>query len=286
MATKVTKLFKPEAGTVHWLNECIARGKREPFSEVTLLTPGLAAELLRRNPDNRVLSASRVRNIAADILAGRWELNLQPIVMSKCGLLNDGQTRCQAVIDANRPIQVNIQFGAERTTRFTLDQIGKRTAADYGTMRGRQHAATAAGLARLVIAYERSGGQNIADTKYVTNTEVDIRADADPAITESAAFAHRLANLARPFCAPSPIGACHYILSREHAPDAEAFLDQVCVGENIRRSDPAFAVRERLLTSGKYAGQKMEIIFRGWNAYRAGRPLKLAKVLGTFPALV
>lgn len=281
---KATK--KPEAGTVHWLNECIEHGKRAPFSEVKLLTPGLAEELLRRNPDNRPLVETQVAKIAADIRSGRWGLNMQPIVMSACGLMNDGQHRCHAVINANRPAPVSFAFGAERETRLTLDQNTKRTAGHLLAMQHVPNAAQAAGIARIIIAYERSGGDNISGTGYITNPEIVARVASDPAIGVSAAYASHVAKSTQPYCAPSAIGACRYILTGEHPADAAAYMDQVCIGESIRKSDPAFTVRERLLVSSKSTTQKLEIIFRGWNAYRADRPLKLIKVLGNLPALV
>lgn len=277
---------KPQAGTVHWLDECIERSKSGPFYEIAILTPGLAAELLRRNPDNRNITPSHQAKLVSEIRADRWQLNLVPIIISVTGEVNDGQNRCQAVIDANRPIPAAFGFGATRESRFTVDLAQARTAAHFLAMRGLVNASTAAGIARLVLAYERSGGQNIAETKLVTTTEVDARAFSDEGIQAAAAFAQRRAQPMSAYCAPSPIGACYYILSKEHPNDAAAFMKQVCEGENIKKSDPAFAVRERLLTSGRHAGPKMEVIFRGWNAYRSGRPLKIAKVFGNFPALV
>jgi hypothetical protein len=120
----------------------------------------------------------------------------------------------------------------------------------------------------------------------VTNSEIIRRVNNDPEIGVSATFAMAQHTHTKTFCAPSAIGAAHYLLRRENPADADAFMEQVCVGENLRKLDPAFAVRERLWTTTRGANQKLEVIFRGWNAYREGRPLKMAKVNGYFPALV
>jgi len=281
-----TKTRKPEAGTVHWFDQCVARGRNEVFTALITVTPGLANVILGNNPDNRNIRATKLAQFAADMRAGRWSLNGEPIIISKSGELNDGQHRLGAIIEANTPIDLLFVFGIERETRTTVDQGAARGAADYLQMRGAQYAAISAVIARTVIAYERSGGQTVAGTKFVTNAEVLERVASDPGIVASSAFAMHHARAFRSFCAPSAIGAAHYILKQEHPSDADAFMEQVCVGESLRKSDPAFAVRERLWTTGKYTGQKLEVIFRGWNAYRSGRPLKLAKVLGNLPALV
>ena len=75
MASKVlehpAKAKKTDAGTVHWFNECVERGKGEVFSEVTTVTPGLASVLLDKNPDNRNIRAVKVEQFAADMRASR-----------------------------------------------------------------------------------------------------------------------------------------------------------------------------------------------------------------------
>lgn len=287
MASNVAKLPRgAEAGTVQWFNECVERGKRGVFSETVTVTPGLASVILERNPENRNVRPAKVAQFVSDIRAGRWAFNGEPVIIAKTGELNDGQHRLGAVIDANKPIPFLFVFGVERDTRTTVDQGSARTAADYLGMKGASNATAAAAIARIVIAYERSGGQDIAQTRFVTNAEVLARATSDPGIAEAAHYAMCKRTHTRTFCAPSPIGAALYILKQEHASDAEAFMDQVCVGEGLRKADPAFAVRERLWTTTRHASQKLEVIFRGWNAYRSGRPLHLVKVFGNLPALV
>lgn len=277
---------QPDAGTVHWFDQCVARGKREVFSETVTVTPGLANVILGRNDNNRNVRAAKLVQFSSDIRTGRWAFNGEPIIIARSGELNDGQHRLGAIIEANTSVPLIFVFGVDRATRTTIDQGSARTASDYLGMQGVANAASAASIARLVIAYERSGGQDIAGTKFVTNAEVLERVAADPAIGISASFAQSYAKSTRSFCAPSAIGTCHYLLRREHPAEADTYMTQVCVGESLRKTDPAFAVRERLWSTTKYAGQKIEVIFRGWNAYRSNRPLKIAKVLGNLPALV
>jgi hypothetical protein len=291
MATVATlerpKSKKIEAGTVHWFNECVARGKREVFSEMVTVTPGLANVILESNPDNRNIKPIKLAQFAADMLAGRWTFNGEAVKISTEGLLNDGQHRLSAIREAGTPHPLLFIFGLARESRTTLDQGAARTAGDYLAMDGIGNGNMAAGIARMVMAFEDGNGRTISKAKEYTNAQVVARVKADPAILAATHYAGNANKYTRGMAIPSIVGSCFYILSGEHAEDARAYMDQVCYGENIRRGDPAFAVRTALVNMERVdKAARMEMIFRGWNAYRQNRPLSLAKSLGSFPALV
>lgn len=275
-------------GTVHWLNACIERSKSGVFSEVATLTPGLAGELLRRNTDNRGVRITKVEQLASDIRAGRWTFNGEPIILSNEGTLNDGQHRANAVIEANLSIPVLFVFGLDRDSRHTLDQGAARTAGDYLTMDAVPNATVQASIARQLIAYDNNQGQSLAGASFITNAEILKRVRDDSAIGKSAHFAVGHRKGAKMFAAPSLVGFCHYIFSELTPADADLYLTQVCNGEGIRAKDPAYTVRDRLLTIGRAGLEtKAHVVVRGWNAFRQGRTLTIAKVLGNgLPALV
>lgn len=282
-----TKPRKFEAGTVHWFNECIERGKTEPFAPVVKVTPGLAEHILKFNPDNRKLRPVKQGHYATDISGGRWKLNGETIIIAKDGFLNDGQNRLVSVIEAQTPIDTFMVFGVERDTRITVDQGAARTAGDYLTMLGVAHGNQLAGIARLVMAYEADSGRSISKRRDFTNAQVVQRCLNDAELQEVAAYANHAARFTKGMAYPAIIGACLYILSDEDREDARDFIDQIAYGENIKRGDPAYAVRTALGNFEKEdRAARMEMIFRGWNAYRQHRQLTLAKALGSFPALV
>ena len=73
-------------------------------TKVEKITPELAREYLKKNTDNyRKLARGTVRNYAEDIKNGRWELNGETIVFAESGVLQDGQHRLAAIIQANKP---------------------------------------------------------------------------------------------------------------------------------------------------------------------------------------
>lgn len=289
MATKPIQFKKsdePAPATVHWFNQCVERGKSEVFSEAITLNPGLAGVLLERNPDNRNIRQTKVAQYEADMRDGRWTFNGEPVIISKDGLINDGQHRLRAMVEANRTLPMLFVFGVERETRLTVDQGAARSAGDYLGMEGVENAMVAASIAKLVTAIERERGARLYREGDVTSGQVRSRVERDPKIGEAAHYAAHNYKYTNAFAATSVIGTAFYLLSDVHPGDAKAFMDQVCVGEELRRDSPAYAVRDALLSLSKgRRAAKLEVIFRGWVKHRAGEPLKIAKVLGHFPEL-
>lgn len=283
--SNVVKLSEPPHGTVHWFNQCIERGKGEVFSEAITLNPVLAGVLLERNPDNRNIRQTKVLQYETDMREGRWVFNGEPVIVSKDGLINDGQHRLRAMVEANCTLPILFVFGVERNTRLTVDQGAARSAGDFLGMEGVENAKAAAAIAKLVIAIERERGARLYRENEVTSTQVRSRVERDSKIGGAAHYALSQFKFARSLAPPAVIGTAFYLLSDVHPEDAKVYMDQVCVGEELRRDSPAYAARDALISLGNRRAAKLEVIFRGWVKHRAGQPLKQAKVLGHFPEL-
>lgn len=287
MATiaKLPRTKQPDAGTVQWYRDCVERGKSGVFSEAVTVTPGLAQVILDTcNPNNRPVKW-KVSLYAADMIAGRWMFNGEPLLVSEDGLLNDGQHRLLAINEANTPQKMLFVFGLSRESRMTVDQGSARGAGDYIGMGGVKNANHMASIAKAVIGYETGDGVRLA-IRDITNGQIVARANTDTSIAAACDYAVSVYRHTKPFAAPQVIGAAYYILDDIDAADAREYMDAVCLGEGLKRKDPAYAVREALMNAGRTSIQaKLEILFRGWNAYRAGRELKMAKVMGNLPAL-
>lgn len=283
--TKIAPQAQATSASVHWFKDCIERAKSGVFSEITIITPAMASVILGFNAHNRTLKAKR-EVFASDMRNGRWTFNGEPLLFSVCGNLNDGQNRLHAVIDANTPQPFLCVFGLTRESRMSVDQGVARCAGDYLGMGGSKNAHNLAAIAKGVLSYERGGGLRIAPNE-ISAAEVVERARNDTALMDATDYAVSVYRHTRTFAAPKIIGTAYYLLADVCPLDARIYLDAVCIGEGLKRTDPAFAVREALMSVGKTKLQsKLEIIFRGWVAYRQGRTLKMAKVLGSFPALV
>jgi hypothetical protein len=92
------------------------------------LGPELAKDYLARNaPGNRTTRTQRVAMYAADMAAGRWLLNAQPITFSARGALLDGQHRLRAVLESGATVPMVIAEGVPDEAYPTIDAaMGKR----------------------------------------------------------------------------------------------------------------------------------------------------------------
>lgn len=279
-----TQLFQPQHSSVEWFRETVAKAKIFGIiTEVVDLTPALADEILKANVGNRAVRQTKMAQYAVDMAAGRWVFNGEPIIISIDGQMNDGQHRALAVIDANTTIKTLMVFGVDRDSRTTVDQGGARGSSDYAQMEGIQNASSASAIARLVIAYDRAEGQNFHLTRAVTNAEVMQRLHDDANVHAAAHFSVAVGRHAREIVAGSQVGFCFYVLSRISRTDAETYLTQISVGENLRRGDPAMTVREKLLTVGKSRDRNVAVILRGWNFYRRQRKVKVNGLVAVLP---
>lgn len=279
---------QPSVGSSLWLQQMID-ATREPHVAVVNMTPELAKTLLDLNPDNRSIRNTKVVQYAADMAAGRWALNGEPIIVSTDGHLNDGQHRCRACIDANTAIPIAIMFGIERDTRQTVDQGAARTAGDILDMQGIQNPKSAAAIARMAIAFERNDGRTLLNAKNITTAEIRERVYTDPSIGVSATFGHTNGRYSARFAVGSAIGFAHYVLSRINPGDAETYLSRVCRGDGLKMRDPAHTVREKLLSAGRMSrDRKIKVILHGWNFYRRGQKVSRESITSElpFPALI
>lgn len=286
--TKSAPVAQLEHGSSLWLHKVIAE-TTSPRLEVVNLTPQLAKTLLDLNPDNRSIRQTKVRQYAADMAAGRWALNGEPIIVAHDGRLNDGQHRCLAVVEANAEVPIAIMFGIDRDTRLTVDQGGARSAGDFLNMEGVANATATAATARMVIAYERNGGKSFTASDAITSAEIRERVYSDDSLGHSARFGHTEGNYSKRFLAGSMVAFAHNILCRTNRVEAEAFLAKVCRGIDLRMGEPAHTLREKLLAGRLSRDKKAKLILQAWNFHRRGMKKVSASSMDStlpFPAVM
>lgn len=91
---------------------------------VALVTPALAAEWLKSNTNNRVVSVRGVKALAAEITGGRWRVTHQGIAFDADGVLLDGQHRLHAIIDAGIAVSIEVTRGLTKSDADAIDTGG------------------------------------------------------------------------------------------------------------------------------------------------------------------
>lgn len=276
------------------------RETKKPITEITVLSPSRAAALLAANDHNRPISDRNVSIMVADILAGRWQFNGEPIIISETGELNDGQHRCHAVTLAGKAIEVLLVAGVSRKSRYTVDMGTARTVGNFLGMHGIADANNVAAIAAIMHAFEHdavrkntsSANEPRVHKSNNTPTKAEIRTYAEANLDDikraMEAFpwseAKKLTTLSR-------VCGIAVVISRscKEWGSVEAFISKLIDGSNLSKTNPIFVARERIIAERNdktlTAFRFFEIVIRAWNAHRSGQQSKIIKVLGVLPEI-
>jgi hypothetical protein len=260
-----------------WLGERIAASQKRPVAEVVALTPMLAALLLERNPINRKIAQSNNGALTSDILGGRFLFNGEAIVISKSGLLLDGQHRCNAVLETGQTITVVLVFGPEDEARFTIDIGRPKTVADFLHIKGRKHSSHVGTIARHIFMWKKLGRLAYGGLgAMVTKAEILNAADTYKGIERSVSAAFITGY--RQVGTVSILGFCHWAIAKRAGYEAaDWFITKLIEGDGLSKADPIYVARKKLIGMGRgdTANARANVIFKAWNAYRRGETPKL-----------
>lgn len=264
----------PRPGTVEYIKQKIARGKLAPFAEIIEVTPEIARHLLGHNPENRKLYEGRVLEIAEDIVAGRWQVNGETIIVSKDGDLNNGQHRCNAIIFTDTAVQTLMFFGAERESRLTVDMGKPRSVGDFLGMENVANSNLAAAVAKLHLAWSRNvygAGKTGYGTKqelrehYFKHESAIIRAISAVGHTKFSNYAGK-----------TSLVVAYAIIYAVNGSDCDKFFQILADGEGLKRGDAIMQARSHVLefrSQRLREWEKLELLIKYWNSWRQGKTL-------------
>ena len=246
------------------------------------ITPETAALLLKDRHHNRPMREQVVRGLVGDIVADRFLLNGATIVLCPEGRLLNGQHRCEAIRRAGRPVRVFVILGIspDHRTWATMDAGAKRTTSDAIAHEGRKHGATTAAIARVAVAH-------VANSFSVHRTTPELLAfiEANPYLEEISArvVGHNRTVIRGPF------GAVVFLANNKHQleDEAEAFMDGVLTGANLKVGDPRLTLRNwfamgRGMSTKRgatTAEQAFTATVRAWNAFVEGREMTTIRLI-------
>lgn len=271
----------------NWIDAMVLGSQRAPKVEIVELTPALATALLSRNEGNRNIVANTVEQYARDIRHGYFAFNGASIVVSKAGILRDGQHRCTGVVKAGESIHVVIVFGVDDEAGTTMDQGRSRKAGDYLSMQGHKNVANLAAAASLLhraLVYN-STSDHYAEIRPTKSETLRIIAEHQGLADSVDMIAPK--KEARLVGGPSTLAFCHYYITLKTGLRAEAkqFILSLMDGTGLEADSPILYARNRLFAErGKRrAGAKAEIIIKAWNAFIKGETPKRLEITGKLP---
>lgn len=271
---------------INWFDTHVAKGRSKIHTEIITVTPELARVLLEHNTENRNIRPAKLAQLKSDMKAGRWQFNGETLKVSKEGLLNDGQHRLQAIIETHKPQKLLIVFGVDRNSRETVDTGATRSVGDQLALSGWPYASTIAGVARMVIGYERMKGENFGRPSEISVSEVLERASGDPLLQECSSYAAANTHKFKGLAPQGVTGFCFYKFSEKRPKEAKTFIDGVKTGANLSETSPIRILREKMMNSPRLTKiQKVEAFIRAWNAWINDEPMTRLSVMSKLPQI-
>ena len=247
----------------------------EPISsEIMVITPDVAEQMLGKNQKNRTVSKGLVNAYARDMQTEDWRFTGEAIKFDKHGKLIDGQHRLRACVKAGKPFQTLVLRGLEPEAQEVLDSGRSRTAADALAING--HAGTfrlAASIRNLLFLKE-----GVCNLK-VSSAEVLRTFERHPAMVESAHMSAKAFGMPQALVATIHYAGTHLLDKHEEANE----FARVFITGSSTEGCPALVWRERLvrLKSGDQRVTKASMFYgsvHSWNLFCAGETLKMFRI--------
>lgn len=262
-----------------WLKGALQKSQSSVTAMEVALTPVLAEALLDANEGNRRIKDRKVDDYARDMANGNWKLNGETIIVSKDGYLNDGQNRCMAVIQANKAIKTMMVFGVDRDTRDTIDHGIGRSPGDDLALNGFHDTVVLAAAARMIWQWRTYGFIQHSGIKAPTRVELIELAKRNPGLVKSSLEVKSKGSKPKALASIAILTFCNFAFKTvAHETSVAYFFDALIEGNDLKRGDPILNCRNRLIAERSIlsTSEKVELLFRAWNAHRQGETSRTA----------
>lgn len=246
--------------------------------EIEKITPAQAESILNGNEGNRPLRDKRVEELTRSISEGRWRLTNDAVAMTgashdRPGRLLNGQHRLFACIEAKKPIEVLVLYGADEDSYAVMDTGAKRSASD---LLPQPHQTVRRAVSHAVFCYVREA---ISCTGYGLapgNDEIVAVYREHPAIAR-VIDAH-LNDVKKIVRAPSGVLAGFVLAMEDNQHLAAQFIDRVLSGDGLTKDSPELTLRNRLIAESTRsnrlpAATYAAFVMKAYNALRTNAPL-------------
>ena len=246
-----------------------------------LITRDIAGWLLRLNLGNRQLTKTDVARFTRILERGMWVNTGEPIIVSREGVINDGQHRLTAIHETGIPAPCDVRFGILRDAFQATGTGRRRTAADVLHIGGTEDAKQCAAIAKIVWHYDN--GTIAQCGQPIEATDIQSIVAAYPVIRETARISRSLKMpvLQRGWFG----GALALVARRSSVEEAREYAEAVDSGQGVETS-PSRQLHERLVReamsrSKAPAIDRIILAIKAWNAWVVHRPVGQLRVIDT-----
>lgn len=253
-----------------------------PVYNLYEVTPAVAADWLAKwNDHNRPMREHVAVGYAADMKAGKWREDGQPIQRACTGVFINGQHRLRAVVLSGETIRFLVVSNLPLETQDNIDTHTKRTFGDVLKLKGEKYYVPMATISRRVYLWKLGIYRNNGTNTTVTNRQLLAVLAEHPEIRDSAQAAH-LARAGKAGVSTGTFGVLHWVFNRIDPDDCAVFFEQLTYGANIDVTDPVYVLRKTLAKPrDKKSATRMPddmvtaLVIKAWNAYRDGRKVQI-----------
>jgi hypothetical protein len=263
------------------------------YSEVVTYTPALATEMLERGGHNRYLSSATVAKYAAIMKRGGWRAdNGEAVKLDRQGVVKDGQHRLWAVVESGETVRMYTTFNVAEDCFDTLDTGKPRRGPDICSILGVKNYNLVASA--LTMCFREEEG-DITSSRAPDNDMIEGLLERHPSVRQSVdnIMVARCKTRGQKGLFPYGLAAyLHYKFAQKDRVMADRFFWQMYTGDELKRADPVWNLRDRCLsdmvsTTKMPRIHKAALAVKAWNATRAGTSVKNLRWSDTeeFPAI-
>lgn len=223
--------------------------------------------------DYRKYRPTYAEGLSRDMTNLFWNFDGATIRIDTEGNMFDGQHRLSAVVKSETSQLFLFVAGIETKAYNTADTGLARTYGDTLRRRGYQNVSQRQALIKLIHRWET--GRALDDPRRMTNSELDVIGDKYVDTINRAV--HNAASMVRKVALPlALVSFSWWVLAEIDVEATHTFLVGLAEGENLRRGQPVYTLRERLrhdVELRRPRNENMHLVFSAWNAFREDREL-------------
>lgn len=214
------------------------------------------------------------QGLSRDMVNGRWNFDGSPIKIDVAGNLFDGQHRLNAIILSGTTQLFLVVAGLPVEAYNTTDQGLPRKYGDSLRRAGYQNWQARATLVNILARWE--SGRSLDDSTRFTSPELD-KVHDNHVDTITHAIANGMSTASKVDLPQSLVNFSWWVLTNVNPNDAKTFLVGLAEGENLRRGQAVYTLRERLRNDREETytrNEYMYLVFRAWRAFRENKPIE------------
>lgn len=251
--------------------------EKRPTAEWRTITPRDAEQLLAHNTHNRNINQRRVEQFARALDRGEWIENGEAIKIAQDGTLLDGQHRVHAILEADIAMRTLVISGLPSQAQETMDQGRARKLGDILKLRNEIHAAMLAAALRALDRYIKEGriGESGSNSPASAQELLELLGE-HPHLRVSVQYINAISQRLPGRLGTGATAALHYLFSSVDGAEAEEFFELISHGEGLRRGNPIWFYRERIIRELKGGANKIRptvryaLMVKTFNQWRAG----------------